>query len=125
MPPKRKNLSDPLDILEARITRLEQQLKHLQNNKILTVPIYNNAQLPTNSVEGQVAIIIQGALQSITVGTVNATSTLSGRVAKIFKFTVATISATSTASASLQNLNPVIPTQISATATVSGGIQKI
>lgn len=57
MPPKRYNKSNPLDILEQRISALEKRVQQLETQKILTVPTYDNTNLPTESIEGQVAII--------------------------------------------------------------------
>lgn len=57
MPPKRSTLQTPLDVLARRIDELEARVKDLETNKILTIPSYDTSNLPSNSVEGQIAIV--------------------------------------------------------------------
>lgn len=57
MPPKRHNRSDPIDVLEQRISNLEKTVKALLNQKIPTIPLYDSSNLPSQAIEGQIAII--------------------------------------------------------------------
>lgn len=57
MPPKKRTNKDALDVLEERILNLERRVQQLENQKTPTIPTYDNTNLPTNSIEGQIAII--------------------------------------------------------------------
>lgn len=58
MPPKRHAPQDPMDVLAARIDKLERLYQQLYNVKTPTIPIYDYNNLPAEAIEGQLAIIL-------------------------------------------------------------------